>query len=214
MKILNSEEFKKKFLKKLTERRSKYPSSVKNTVEKIISDVRSDGDKSLLKYVEKFDKIALNRNDLKVSSKEIQEAYKQIDQDQLRAIKMASRNIEKFHNAQKSRLEFKERMDGLFLGQIVRPIDSVGIYSPGGRNPYLSSVLMCAVPAKVAGVKKLIACTPQRKEGEVDPATLVAADIAGIDEIYRVGGAQAIAAMAYGTETIPAVDKIVGPGNV
>ncbi len=105
-------------------------------------------------------------------------------------------------------------MDGILLGQIVRPINSVGIYSPGGRNPYPSSVLMCAIPAKVAGVRRIIACTPSRREGGVDPAILVAADISGVDEIYRVGGAQAIAAMAYGTETIPAVGKIAGPGNI
>ncbi len=214
MNILISKDFKKKFLKKLTKRRARYPPSVLNLVEKIIKDVRAGGDKSILKYMEKFDKVYLNQNDLMVRSEEIEEAYEKISKSQLHAIKKASSNIYKFHKVQKSKLEFEEQMDGILLGQIVRPIKSVGIYTPGGRNPYPSSVLMCAIPARVAGVKKIMSCTPPLEDGKVDPGILVASDLAGVNEIFRIGGAQAISAMAYGTETIPSVDKIVGPGNV
>ena len=214
MRILRGKKFEAQFLNKLSDRQTKYPLSIQSSVEKIVNNVRRIGDKALLGYTQEIDNVTLDPNELKVSSKEINESYDKITQTQLRAIKVASKNIERFHKIQRNKMDFKSVINGASLGQIVRPITSVGIYSPGGRNPYPSSILMCAIPAKIAGVKNIMACTPPRNEGKVDPAILVAANIAGVKHIYKVGGAQAIAAMAYGTESITAVDKIVGPGNI
>jgi histidinol dehydrogenase len=214
LKILKGREFKAKFLGKLIKRYSKYPESVESTVQKIAEGIKRNGDKALFNYIKKYDNIALDIDKLKVTDTEIKQAYNEISNVKIKAIKVASNNIYEFHKIQKDRLEFKTKLDDAYLGQIVRPIESVGIYSPGGRNPYPSSILMCAIPAKVAGVEKIIACTPPNINGEIDSAILVAADQAGVNQIYKVGGAQAIAAMAYGTESIPPVVRIVGPGNI
>ncbi|MBN1785312.1 MAG: histidinol dehydrogenase, partial [Candidatus Bathyarchaeota archaeon] len=189
-------------------------SSIEASVKKIVADVRTKGDKALLIYTEKFDKVRLTASKLKVNEKEIKEAYKKLEKSQITALKTAAENIASFHKKQLRAKWTMEIAEGATLGQVTRPLASVGVYVPGGKAAYPSSVLMCAVPAKVAGVKKIVVCSPPGKVGDVDAALLVAADIAGVSEFYRVGGAQAIAAMAYGTSIVPNVDKIVGPGNV
>ena len=188
--------------------------SVTLRVCKITSDVREMGDEALLDYTEKLDGVKLNREQLRVNKEEISAAYDEAGADVVDTIKQAANAIKKFHEQQMPGEWLKEIQPGIKAGQLVRPLARVGAYVPGGLARYPSSVLMSAVPAKVAGVKEIIVCTPPRRDGKVDPTTLVAADVAGASAIFKVGGAQAIAAMAYGTETIPKVDKVVGPGNV
>lgn len=197
---------------KLIERSQIDAENVMNTVSDIVFSVRENGDNSLKEYTEKFDKVKLN--DLKVSTEEIKNSYDNIDNKVIIALKKAAKNIEKFHRAQIPKEWFEEVDKGIKAGQIIRPIEKVGCYIPGGRAVYPSSVLMTIIPAKIAGVNKIICCTPPMPNGSVNDMVLAAADIAGADEIYKVGGAQAIAAMAYGTESVPKVDKIVGPGNI
>ena len=182
------------------------------TVKHIIREVKEDGDLALLKYTNKFDRTTYVIEHLQVRPEEIRTAYKKLSGKELEALKAASSNIRKFHEKQvQESWEYTE--DGVSLGQMVRPLHTVGIYVPGGKASYPSSVLMNAIPAKVAGVKQIVMCSPT-PGGEISPSTLVAADLAGVDVIFKVGGAQAVAAMAYGTATIPRVDKIVGPGNI
>ena len=183
-------------------------------VQRIVADVYRNGDAALIKYTEHFDGVRLSRKRLRVSRAEVRKAYGQIDPKAISAIRRAAKNIERFHRKQLPKEWIAELQPGIKAGQLVRPLASVGVYVPGGLARYPSSVLMAAIPARVAGVGQVIMCTPPRRDGQVDPATLVAADVAGVDAVFRVGGAQAIAAMAYGTQTIPSVDKIVGPGNV
>ncbi|MBM4241216.1 MAG: histidinol dehydrogenase [Euryarchaeota archaeon] len=198
--------------KRLTKRSQMDVESVIDVVKNIINDVKEKGDKSLQFYTEKFDKVKLD--DLKVSRADIIKSYDKIDQIIIKSIKKAAENIEKFHQAQIPQELSMDVDKGIKVGQIIRAIESVGCYIPGGRAIYPSTVLMTIIPAKIAGVERTICCTPPLPSGKVDGAVLAAADIAGADEIYKVGGAQAIAAMAFGTETIPKVDKIVGPGNI
>jgi histidinol dehydrogenase len=214
MRIVTAEEFREEMLYQVVNRGKSDISTIFPSVKKIIDDVREKGDKALLQYTEKFDKIRLPPSKLKVDKKEIKEAYKKLEKNQLNALKKAAANITNFHKEQLRDKWTMEIAEGVTAGQVIRPLSSVGIYVPGGKASYPSSVLMCAIPARVAGVETVIMCSPPKKSGDTDPALLVAADIAGVEEIYRVGGAQAIAAMAYGTETIPKVDKIVGPGNI
>ena len=181
-------------------------------VDGIINTVREKNDDALRDYTKQFDGVKID--DLKVSESEIKEAYNNIDSDLIESLKLALKNIEKFHEKEIPEEWEMEITDGVKAGQIVRPINSVGCYIPGGRAAYPSTILMTVVPAKIAGVEKIICCSPPQKDGKIGDAILVAADLAGADEIYKVGGAQAIAAMAYGTETIPNVEKIVGPGNI
>lgn len=177
-------------------------------VKKIIKDVKKNGDKAVSKYTALFDKVKLKN--FKVSKKEIRVAYKEIDKKTVTALKKAISNIKNFAKEQlKQFKDFEYRKNGIVLGQKIIPLDRVGVYVPGGRYPLPSTALMCIVPARVAGVKNIIVCSPKIK-----PITIVAADLAGANAIYRVGGVQAIAAMAYGTKSIPKVDKIVGPGNI
>ena len=214
MRIVSSKEFKKKELEIFLNRGKADLSSIVSTVKTIVDDVREEGDNALLNYTEKFDQIRLDSTKLKVTNKEIKESYKKLEKKQIIALQKAADNIASFH---KNQLRTKWTMQiakGATLGQVIRPLTSVGVYAPGGKAAYPSTVLMCAIPAKVAGVERIVVCSPPTKSGDVNPALLVAADIAGVSEFYRVGGAQAIAAMAYGTDTIPSVDKIVGPGNV
>jgi histidinol dehydrogenase len=213
MRIVTSQEFKEKILDRVVNRKADL-SSISLTVRKIITDVMENGDEALLRYTEKFDNTRLTRSRLAVAEKEIKEAYEKLERSQINALKEAARNIARFHKKQIKGMWSLETAKGVTVGQVTRPLSSVGVYTPGGKASYPSSVLMCAIPAKVAGVKKIVVCSPPGKNGNINPALLVAADIAGVTEIYRVGGAQAIAAMAYGTETVPKVDKIVGPGNV
>lgn len=186
--------------------------SIISIVADIIQNVKENGDSALKEYTKKFDKVDIET--IKVSEEEITVAYKKVDQQLLETIKKSRQNIWNFHEKQLQNSWINPKEDGTMLGQLVRPLEKVGLYVPGGTAPLISSVLMTAVPAKVAGVEKLIMCTPPSKDGSINPAILVAAREAGVDEVYRAGGAQAVAAMAYGTETIPSVDKICGPGNV
>ena len=214
MRVMTSPEFKEKMLDQVLNRGKADLSSISLRVKKIIIDVRENGDEALLRYTEKFDNVRLTKSKLKVAEKEIKESYEKLEREQINALKKAAVNITRFHEAQIKKMWSLETAKGVTVGQVTRPLSSVGVYAPGGKASYPSSVLMCAIPAKVAGVKEIVVCSPPRKSGDINPALLVAADIAGATEIYRVGGAQAIAAMAYGTETVPKVDKIVGPGNI
>ncbi len=186
--------------------------SIMSVVAEILENVRNTGDKALKDYSKKFDKADIE--EIRVSEAEITAAYASVDAELLETIRKSKQNIWSFHEKQLQNSWISPNEDGSMLGQLVRPIEKAGLYVPGGTAPLISSVLMTAVPAKVAGVSKIIMCTPPSKDGSVNPAILVAAREAGVDEVYRVGGAQAIAAMAYGTESIPKVDKICGPGNV
>jgi histidinol dehydrogenase len=214
LRIVTGQEFREKILDQVVNRGKMDLSSVSLSVRKIIEDVREKGDEALLRYAEKFDNIRLSRSRLKVAENEIQESYKKLERSQISALKKAAVNITHFHKKQIKDVWSLETSKGVTLGQVTKPLSSVGVYTPGGKASYPSSLLMCTIPAKVAGVQKIVVCSPPGKNGNFNPALLVAADIAGVTELYRVGGAQAIAAMAYGTETVPKVDKIVGPGNV
>ena len=184
---------------------------VSGIVKDIIETVRSQGDKALFAYAEKFDKVKLSA--LRVSKEEIAEGVAKVDADFLRILEASAKNIREFHKMQlRDGFEIK-RGEGVVLGQRVTPIERVGLYVPGGTAAYPSTVLMDAIPAKIAGCPKVVMVTPPGKDGSVSPVILAAAKVAGVDEIYKVGGAQAVAALAYGTESIPKVDKIVGPGN-
>ncbi len=181
-------------------------------VEEIIAAVREKGDQALLSYLKKFDQADLSPKELKIKEAEIEKAYKAVSPAFLEAVKKAKANISAFHEKQLEKSWFTLE-EGKLLGQLVRPIEKAAVYVPGGTAAYVSTVLMTAVPAKVAGVEKIIMATPVR-QGGILPELLVAAKEAGVDEIYTISGAQGIAALAYGTETIPKVDKIVGPGNI
>ncbi len=183
-------------------------------VDAIISEVREKKDEAVLAYEKKFDHCELTKKTLRVTREEIEEAYRELDPELVAVMKRAAKNIRAYHEKQRVNSWITTKEDGTILGQKVTPIAVSGCYVPGGRAVYPSSVLMNIIPAKVAGVPKIIMCTPPNAEGKAPAGSLVAADIAGADEIYKVGGAQAIAAMAYGTETIPKVDKITGPGNI
>ena len=184
------------------------------TVADIIADVRENGDAAVIGYEKKFDRCDLTPETLRVSKEEIEEAYAALDPALIEVMKKAAENIRVYHEKQKRTSWITTRDDGVILGQKVTPIEVSGCYVPGGRAVYPSSVLMNIVPAKVAGVEKIVMCTPPGPNGKAAAGTIAAADIAGADEIYKAGGAQAIAAMAYGTETVPKVDKITGPGNI
>ena len=186
--------------------------SVEATVKSILKSVERGGDRAVLRYTKQFDRVTLKPAELRVTPDEVKEAYYHIRKDEGDALRYAARRITAFHERQRLKTWMYEE-EGATLGQMIVPLDAVGLYVPGGKAVYPSTVLMCAIPAKVAGVKRLVMCTPARKGG-ISPYLLVAADIAGVDELYRIGGVQAIAAMAYGTDTVRRVDKIVGPGNV
>jgi histidinol dehydrogenase len=200
--------------KKLLHRNEAKPEDVVPRVEEIINNVRKNGDRALLEYAVCFDKVNPSAYTLKVNREEIEQAYNKIDNELIEVIKKAKENIRSFHLKQLEKSWFSTENDGVILGQLYRPIDKVGVYVPGGTAPLPSSVLMNAVPAKVAGVERIVMATPPSANGCINPAILVAANEAGVDEIFAVGGAQAIAAMAFGTATVAKVDKIVGPGNI
>jgi len=200
-------------LKRIVNRGETATDEVAVVVKEVVERVRKEGDPALLAYTEKFDRVALTLKDIKVTPQEIKDAYSKVDQIKVDALKLAAANIRSFHEKQKISSWVNQEADGVILGQLARPIRSAGVYVPGGKACYPSSVLMNVIPAKVAGVEQLIMCSPI-PGGTMNPYILVAADIAGVGEIYKIGGAQAIAAMAYGTATIPKVDKIVGPGNI
>lgn len=199
-------------LKETIKRSEQDVNNVLDIVSDILNNVKDNGDEAVKSYTEKFDGVLVE--DLKVSDEEIKKAYDTLDDSLLTALKQAAQNIEKFHKKQIPKEWSIEVNPGITAGQIVRPINSAGCYIPGGRAAYPSSILMTVIPAKIAGVEKVICVTPPQKDGSILDAILVAADIAGADEIYKVGGAQAIASLAFGTESIPSVEKIVGPGNI
>ena len=207
-------ETKKDLLNDLLKRSPNNYTEYADTVQEIVDTIRKDGDKALFDYTKKFDKADINAGNIKVTEEEIAEAYREVDAHLLEVIRKALVNIRTYHEKQKQYSWFDTTEDGTMLGQKVSPLNSVGVYVPGGKAVYPSSVLMNIVPAKVAGVKNIIMTTPCNAEGKVYPTTLVAAKEAGVDAIYKAGGAQAIAALAYGTESVPKVDKIVGPGNI
>lgn len=180
-------------------------------VRPIVEDVKKNGDKAVIKYEELFDGVKLKR--LRVRKTEIEKAYDMIEDELIDALEIAKENIERFHMITSVEKEIKVKFEDCIMGKIYVPLEKVGAYIPGGKASYPSTALMIGIPAKMAGVERLIACTPPNANGRVNPLTLVACDIAGFDEIYSIGGAQAIAAMAYGTESVPRVEKIVGPGN-
>ncbi|MBP5556013.1 MAG: histidinol dehydrogenase [Lachnospiraceae bacterium] len=185
-----------------------------STVNDILANIRENGDKALFEYTSKFDGFQLTPENIKVTRAEIDEAYTKLDKEYIEVLKEAASNIRAFHEKQLRNSWFETKPDGTLLGMKITAIERLGVYVPGGKAAYPSSVLMNIVPAKVAGVDRIIMCTPPGKTGVIDSGTLVAADIAGADEIYRAGGAQAIGAMAFGTESIPKVYKITGPGNI
>ncbi len=189
-------------------------SEYEETVRQIIEDVRARGDEAVFELEEKFDRCRLDRDSIRVSRQEIEEAYGKLDPAFVEVIRRSAANIRAYHEKQVTQSWITTSGDGTILGQKVTPIETSGCYVPGGRAVYPSSVLMNVIPAKVAGVERIVIATPPDASGKAAAGTIVAADIAGADEIYKVGGAQAIAALAYGTETIPRVDKITGPGNI
>ena len=203
----------REFIEELFLRRTLIPEQVLETVSNIIDEVREKGDDALLSFTLRFDGVEMDAKMLKVSVPEMEDAVKNRCKP-LRVIARAAENIRKFHERQKSESWFYTGENGEILGQRHTPMERVGIYVPGGTAPLVSSVLMTAIPAKVAGVERVIMATPPQKDGSINPAVLAAAQAAGVDEVYRIGGAQAVAAMAFGTDTIPWVDKIVGPGNI
>jgi histidinol dehydrogenase len=184
-------------------------------VRKILNDVKAQGDKALVSYSRKYDYPEFSVGSIKLGHKEISQAKKNISPDFIKILEKAIKNITEFHSEEKRRiLSWEKKKKDSFIGQRVIPIEKIGVYVPGGRAPLCSTVLMNVIPAKIAGVGKIVFCTPFGKEGKINPYILSAADLLGIKDIYCLGGAQAIAAMAYGTETVPKVDKIVGPGNI
>ena len=201
-------------LKELVKRDPNAYASYAETVQGIVDDVRDHGDQALFSYTEKFDHVAINAGNIRVTEEELDEAMSLVDPKLLAVMTRSMENIRRFHEKQKQLSWIDTTPDGTILGQRVTPLGSVGLYVPGGKAAYPSSVLMNLVPAKVAGVERIAIVTPPGRDGKVAPVTLAAARIGGATEIYKVGGAQAIAALAFGTESIPRVDKITGPGNI
>ena len=215
MRILNlDEKTKKNVLEDLLKRSPNQYTEYEKSVSAILHEVKNKKDEAVFAYTNKFDGAEIHSGNIKVSEKELEEAYEQIDSDLLRIIRKAKKNIEVYHEKQRQYSWFDSKPDGTMLGQKVTALQRVGVYVPGGKAVYPSSVLMNIIPAKVAGVEEIVMVTPPGRDGKVNPHTLVAAKEAGADVIYKVGGAQAIAALAYGTESIKKVDKIVGPGNI
>ena len=215
MKIVTLDESSKKnLLNDLLKRSPNHYGDFIDRVNDIIDNVRANGDAAIFDYTKRFDGAEINASNIRVTKEEIEEAYTLVDPELIDVIRKALVNIREYHEKQRQYSWFDSKPNGTMLGQKVTPLATTGVYVPGGKAVYPSSVLMNVVPAKVAGVEKIIMTTPPGKDGKVNPNTLVAANEAGADEIYKVGGAQAIAALAFGTESIPKVDKIVGPGII
>ena len=209
-----NEDAKKNILADLLKRDPNNYDQYAESVNAIVEDVKKRKDQALFEYTKKFDKADLNSNNIRVTEEEIQEALNTIDPKLLEVMKKAMKNIRAYHEKQKQYSWFDSQPNGTMLGQKVTALESVGVYVPGGKAAYPSSVLMNIIPAEVAGVERIVMGTPPGKDGKVNPVTLAAAHIAGATEVYKVGGAQAVAALAFGTESIPRVNKIVGPGNI
>lgn len=210
---LNTTEGSEKVKKILSRSQLEY-GSVQQTVDEILSDVKKNGDEALFKYTKQFDGLSLTKDTLCVSKAEIEAAYAEVDSDLLTVIKKSAARIRAFHEKQKRNSWIEPDFNGETMGQLIRPLERIGVYVPGGKAAYPSSVLMNIVPAKVAGVNEIYMVTPAKADGKVPSTTIVAAVEAGVDVIYKVGGAQAVAALAFGTESVKKVDKICGPGNI
>lgn len=208
------EQSKKNIMSDLLKRDPNNYTEYEDTVQAIVDDVRKRKDTALFEYTAKFDKASLDASTIRVTDAEIQEALSLVDPNLLAVMKKSMKNIREYHEKQKRCSWFDSKPDGTILGQKMTALESVGVYVPGGKAAYPSSVLMNIIPAEVAGVKRIVMVTPPGKDGKVNPVTLIAAHLAGATEVYKVGGAQAIAALAFGTESIPRVNKIVGPGNI
>lgn len=213
-KVTLTKESTKGILEDLLKRSPNNYGKFEAAVAEILARIKDEGDSALFAYTKQFDKVEITADNIQVTEEEIREAYELVDPSLIDVIRKALVNIRSYHEKQKQNSWFTSETNGTMLGQKVTPLERVGVYVPGGKAVYPSSVLMNVLPAKVAGVDQIVMTTPPGKDGKVNPATLVAAREAGADVIYKVGGAQAIAALAYGTESIPKVDKIVGPGNI
>ncbi len=215
MRIIRLDEnSKQNILSDLLKRDPNNYSQYAHTVEAIVEDVKENKDKALFAYTEKFDGALITGDTVRVAKEEIQEAMEQMDPALLEVMKGSMKNIRAYHEKQRRQSWFDSKPDGTILGQKITPLESAGVYVPGGKAAYPSSVLMNIIPAEVAGVQRIVMVTPPGKNGKVNPVTLTAAHLAGATEVYKAGGAQAVAALAFGTESIPRVDKIVGPGNI
>lgn len=204
----------KNLLEEMLKRDPNNYESYTETVQSIVDQVKAKGDEALFAFTKEFDKAEVSAETVRVGEEEIEEAYCQVKPELLEVMKRSLENIRSYHEKQKRNSWFDARPDGTILGQKVTPLASAGVYVPGGKAAYPSSVLMNIIPAQVAGVERIVMVTPPGKDGRVNPVTLTAAHLAGATEVYRVGGAQAVAALAFGTQSIPRVDKIVGPGNI
>ncbi len=215
MKIITlTNETKQNLLENLLKRSTTNYGEYEKTVDSIIQNVKQNKEEAIFDYNLKFDKCTITKENFQVTQEEIEDAYKVLDKQFIEVMRRSAANIRTYHEKQKRNSWFDAKEDGTILGQKITPMQTVGVYVPGGKAAYPSTTLMNVIPAKVAGVPNIIMTTPAGSDGKVNPATLAAADIAGVDTIFKVGGAQAIAAMAYGTEMITKVDKIVGPGNI
>lgn len=212
--VRSNDQTRQNILANLLKRDPNNYSGYEKTVQAIVEDVKSRRDEAILEYTKKFDGVELTPEELRVTAEEIEEALSLVEPSLLAVMKKSMKNIKEYHEKQKQYSWFDSRPDGTILGQKVTPLASVGVYVPGGKAAYPSSVLMNIIPAKVAGVSRIVMVTPPGKDGKVNPVTLAAAHLAGVTDVYKVGGAQAIAALAFGTESIPRVDKIAGPGNI
>lgn len=215
MRIIGLDETSKKnILTDLLRRDPNQYGSYAGTVQSIIDDVKEHGDEAIFSYTEKFDGAHITADTIRVTDEEIEEAMAQVEPELLEVMKKSMKNIRAYHEKQRRQSWFDSQPDGTILGQKITALESVGVYVPGGKAAYPSSVLMNIIPAEVAGVKRIVMVTPPGKDGKVNPVTLTAAHLAGASEVYKAGGAQAVAALAFGTESIPRVNKIVGPGNI
>ena len=208
------ENTKKDILNTLLKRSPNHYGTYMEQVQTIVERVKIEGDLALFDYTKQFDGFGLTKENVRVTEEEIEEAYQEVDTSLIEIIRKSLKNIREYHQKQMQYSWFDSKPDGTMLGQKVTPLQKVGVYVPGGKASYPSSVLMNIAPAQVAGVPNIIMVTPCNKEGKINPVTLVSAKEAGVTQVYRIGGAQAISALAYGTESIPKVDKIVGPGNI
>lgn len=209
-----TKEAKKNLLQDLLQRNPEQYSKYETTVKEIVAEVKEKGDEALFSFTEKFDRCKISKENIRVTRAEIEVAKNALEKEFITVMGHAAENIRSYHEKQKKNSWFDAREDGTILGQKLTALACAGVYVPGGKAAYPSSVLMNVIPAKVAGVSRIIMTTPPDANGNINPGTLAAADIAGVDEIYKCGGAQAVAAMAFGTESIPRVDKITGPGNI
>lgn len=208
------EQSKKNILEDLLKRDPNNYTKYESAVQEIVADIRARKDEAVFEYTKKFDGADIHAGNIRVTEEEIQDALTQVDSSLLEVMKKSMKNIREYHEKQRQYSWFDSQPNGTLLGQKVTALSSVGVYVPGGKAAYPSSVLMNIIPAEVAGVKKIVMVTPPGKDGKVNPVTLIAAHLAGATEVYKVGGAQAVAALAFGTESIPRVNKIVGPGNI